>query len=232
MSRDRATENQTDPFAATVLKSADDTRFFELDGDSRLKIHLNGGIWIKTGTVLLSDGRFEFRQEKWRDTGLLRYFKRIACRAPAMMRAEGSGQLCLADSPKKIVVVRLSGETLWVGGSDILAMEMTLERDFALLRRIAGLGSPGCLWVRLRGSGLAAISTRYELIRLKGSLRSRTAARRDATSWPGGLKPEFKVGVSHRGAGTTAAQQLSRCVVDHNLPRAVIPADSACTANS
>ncbi len=232
MSRDRATENQTDPFAATALNSANNTGFFELDEDGRLRVQLNGGIWIKTGTVLMSDGQFEFRKERWRDTGLIRFFKRIACRAPAMTRAEGSGRLCLADSPKKIVVVRLSGESLWVGESDILAMELTLERDFAPLRRIAGLGATSGLCVRLHGSGLAAISTRYELIRLKGPLRSRTAARRDATNWPGGLKPEFKVGVSHRGAGTTAAQRLSRCLVNHNMSRLANSADPACAANS
>lgn len=232
MSPDRATENPIDPLAAAAARAAQETDRFELDGDCRLKVRLDGGIWIKTGAVLQSAGSLTFRRERLAEFGLLRLLKRVACRAPRMTRADGSGNLCLADSPKKIFLVRLCRESLWVGAADILAMELTLERDFAPLRRLAGLRSANNACVQLHGSGLAAVCTRYELIKLKGSPRSRESARRDAANWPGGLRPEFKVGVSQRGAGVAAARQFSLYLSDCNESRSSSPAEHACAANS
>ena len=52
-----------------------------------------------------------------------------------LTKAEGVGKLYLADAGKKISILNLAGERLFVNGNDVLAFQEGLDWDIKLMRK-------------------------------------------------------------------------------------------------
>jgi uncharacterized protein (AIM24 family) len=185
-------------FVETTMQRNRGEGTFELERDRLLEVNLNGRVWTKTGAMVAYTGAIKFTREGILEHGLGRLFKeKLTGESIMLTKAEGQGALYLADGGKKISILNLAGETLFVNGNDLLAFEDSIQWDVTLMRRVAGMMAGGISNVRLGGQGMVAITTHYDPLTLKVDPSRPVMTDPNATvAWSGGLQPEFKTDVS------------------------------------
>ena len=186
---------------------------FELENPHLLEVNLNGRIWAKLGSMVAYVGAVRFTREGVLEHGLGRMLKRMASgEGTTLMKAEGQGRVYLADAGKKIQILNLQGETVFVNGNDLLAMEERIDWDITMMRRVAGMLAGGLFNVRLSGTGMIAVTTHYEPLTLRVQPGQPVFTDPNATvAWSGSLTPEIRTDLSMRtflGRGSGESIQL------------------------
>ena len=171
---------------------------FELENDRLLEINLNGLAWTKTGSMVAYLGQIKFTREGVLEHGIGQFLKKaVTGEGARLTKAEGRGKLYLADAGKKVSILQLANQTLFVNGNDVLAFEPSLKWNITLMRKVAAMVSGGLFNVRFEGSGMLAITTHYEPITLRVTPGKPVFTDPNATiAWSGTLTPEFKTDVS------------------------------------
>lgn len=186
---------------------------FELETPRMLEINLNGQVWTKMGSMISYRGDIKFAREKMLEHGFGKMFKKaITGEGTALMKATGNGKLYVADQGKKISILELKNETIFVNGNDLLAFEPSMNWDIKLMRRVAGMLAGGIFNVRLNGSGMVALTTHYEPLTLIVTPQEPVYTDPNATvAWSGDLLPEFVTDISYRtfiGRGSGESIQM------------------------
>jgi uncharacterized protein (AIM24 family) len=181
-----------------------------------LEINLNGQVWSKAGAMVSYRGQIKFEREGVLEHGIGKMFKKaLTGEGTSLMKANGSGKLYLADQGKKISILHLQNEAIFVNGNDLLAFEHTISWDIKLMRRVAGMLSGGLFNVRLEGSGMVAVTSHYEPLTLLVSPDNPVYTDPNATvAWSGNLQPEFVTDISFktflgRGSGESIQMKFS-----------------------
>jgi uncharacterized protein (AIM24 family) len=171
---------------------------FELETERILEINLDGAVWSKMGSMVSYRGQIKFTREGILEQGLGTLFKKAFTGEGARLtKAEGHGKLYLADQGKKVIILRLNNESLFVNGNDLLAFQMPVSYQIKMLRRISGVLAGGLFNVRLAGSGLIAITSHYDPIVLQVTPNDPVTTDPNATiAWSGSLEPQFKTDIS------------------------------------
>ncbi|MFE8702144.1 AIM24 family protein [Cytobacillus sp. FJAT-54145] len=189
---------------------------FELETPRMLEINLNGQVWAKAGAMVSYRGQIKFEREGILEHGLGKMFKKaLTGEGTSLMKANGSGKLYLADQGKKISILELQGESIFVNGNDLLAFEPSINWDIKLMRRVAGMMAGGLFNVRLEGNGMIAITSHYEPLTLLVTPQNPVYTDPNATvAWSGTLEPEFVTDVSlktflGRGSGESIQMKFS-----------------------
>ena len=200
-------------FLESTAQQYREAEAFELENPYLLEVNLNGRVWTKVGAMIAYLGQINFRREGVLEHGVGSLLKRmVSGEGTALMKAEGRGRVYLADRGKKIRILQLQGETIFVNGNDLLAMQDSIHWDISMLRRVAGMLAGGLFNVRLSGSGLVAITTHYEPLTLQVRPGEPVFTDPNATVvWSGDLSPEVvsKVNLcTLMGRGSGEAIQL------------------------
>lgn len=187
--------------------------FFELETERVLEVNLNGLVWSKMGAMISYTGDIKFEREKILEHGIGKMFKKaFTGEGTALMKAEGTGKLYLADQGKKIVIFDLKDDSICVNGNNLLAFEPTVKWDIRLMRKVAGMMSGGLFNVLLEGNGKVAITTHFEPLTLKVTPGNPIITDPNATvAWSGTLTPEIKTDMSIRtfvGRGSGESIQM------------------------
>ncbi|HYF15193.1 MAG TPA: AIM24 family protein [Phycisphaerales bacterium] len=190
--------------------------FFELESDRVLEVNLAGQspmVWMKVGAMVAYTGRVAFTREGVFDQGLSNVLKKaVSGEGASLTKAEGQGKLYLADGGKRITVLQLQGESIFINGNDLLAMEPSLSKDITMMRKLSAIASGGLFNVRVAGSGLVAFGTHGKPLVLRVSPQAPVFTDPQATvAWSGSLAPEFKTDVSLRtflGRGSGESFQM------------------------
>jgi len=128
------------------------------------------------------------------------------------MHAAGTGKLYLADEGKKVKIIKLQNESVFVNGNDVLALEENIKNEIKMLKSIAGMMSGGLFQVKLSGSGYIAITTHGEPILLRVSANQPVYTDPNATvAWSENLSPNIKTNLtfgSFIGRGSGESFQL------------------------
>ena len=172
---------------------------FEMESERVLEVNLaNAMIWTKTGSMVAYLGQIKFTREGMLEHGLGNMLKKAFTGEGARLtKAEGAGKLYLADQGKKITILELANESIFVNGNDVLAFEPSLKFNITMMRKIAAMVSGGLFNVRFEGSGMLAITTHYDPITLRVMPGRPVFTDPNATiAWSGTLTPEFKTDVS------------------------------------
>jgi uncharacterized protein (AIM24 family) len=186
---------------------------FELESPHLLEVNLNGRIWAKVGAMIGYLGSVTFKREGVLEHGLGNLMKKmVSGEGMSLMKMDGRGRVYLADTGKRIHILNLNNETIYVNGNDVLAMEDTIQWDIKLMRRVAGMLAGGLFNIRLSGSGMVAITTHYEPLALEVKPDLPLFSDPNATvAWSGSLEPEivtnFTIG-TFLGRGSGEAIQL------------------------
>ena len=187
--------------------------FFELETPRILEVNLNGLVWAKAGSMVAYNGKIKFEREGILEHGIGSMFKKaLTGEGASLMKANGQGKLYLADSGKKVIILNLQNEAIFVNGNDLLAFEPSIKHDVKMMRKIAGMMSGGLFNVRCEGTGMIAITTHYEPLTLRVTPGNPIITDPNATvAWSGNLQPEFQTDISFKtfiGRGSGESIQM------------------------
>ncbi len=200
-------------FIETTRQRDEEDEFFELENPHTLEVNLSGKVWTKAGAMVGYVGDIKFERAGLLSGGLSNMFKKaISGEGMSLMSASGHGRIYLADCGKKIRILHLDNETIFVNGNDVLAIEDCIKYDITLMKSMAGVMGGGLFNVRLSGSGLIAITTHYEPITLLVRPDQPVFTDPNATvAWSSSLSPEIKTDISFKtfiGRGSGESIQL------------------------
>ena len=186
---------------------------FELENPHMLEINLNGQVRAKVGAMIGYVGNVKFTREGMLEHGLGTLLKKaVSGEGMTLMKVEGQGRVYMADKGKKIRILQLQEDTIFINGNDLLAFEETLKWDITLMRRVAGMLAGGLFNIKLRGSGLIAMTTHYEPLTLRVSPNEPIFTDPNATvAWSGSLTPEIVTNITFKtllGRGSGEAVQM------------------------
>lgn len=171
---------------------------FELETDRILELNLDGEIWTKMGSMISYRGDVKFTREGILDQGIGGLFKKaISGEGARLTKVEGRGKVYLADSGKKITILNLHGESMYVNGNDLLAFESTIGYEIKMMKKISSMLAGGLFNVRLEGHGMVAFTTHYNPLTLLVTPDNPVVTDPNATvAWSGSLQPEIRTDVS------------------------------------
>jgi uncharacterized protein (AIM24 family)/DNA-directed RNA polymerase subunit RPC12/RpoP len=204
-----------DQFLNKTIQKDKGQGFFELESDRILEINLQGNsAWIKTGAMVGYSGEMKFVRERILEFGAKKAFKKFFTTEGATLTdAQGVGQLYLADEGKKISLIQLNDETIFVNGADLLAFEKNLQWDIQFLKQMGAWMSGGLFNVKISGKGLVAISTHYDPLTLPVNGKTPVFTDPNATvAWSGGVTPSFKTDIQLKtffGRGSGESIQMT-----------------------
>ncbi|QNR84840.1 AIM24 family protein [Pedobacter riviphilus] len=188
--------------------------FFELEKPAMLEVNLkNQKILAKAGSMVAYIGNIDFKREGLLSKGLGSLLKKaISGEGTSLMHATGTGKLYLADEGKKVKIIKLQNEAVFVNGNDVLALEENIKNEIKMLKSIAGMMSGGLFQVKLSGSGYIAITTHGEPILLRVTGNQPVYTDPNATvAWSENLTPNIKTNLtfgSFIGRGSGESFQL------------------------
>ncbi|MCA9262269.1 MAG: AIM24 family protein [Planctomycetales bacterium] len=188
---------------------------FELESPRMLEINLDSMIWIKAGAMVAYVGNIKFTREGLLDKGVGKLLKRaVTGEGARLTKAEGQGRLYLADQGKKVQILNLQNEAIYVNGNDLLALEPQIDWDIKMMRKVTAMMAGGLFNVRLEGTGMVAITTHYDPMALIVRPDQPVITDPNATiAWSGNLSPEFRTDISlktflGRGSGESIQMQF------------------------
>jgi len=186
---------------------------FELETPRMLEVNLEGLVWAKAGSMVAYNGKIKFEREGILEHGLGNMFKKaFTGEGASLMKANGQGKLYLADQGKKIIILHLQNEVIFVNGNDLLAFEPSIKHNIKLMKRVAGMMAGGLFNVGCEGTGMIAITTHYEPLTLRVTPGQPVITDPNATvAWSGNLQPEFQTDISFKtfvGRGSGESIQM------------------------
>ena len=171
---------------------------FELERDRLLEVNIDGRVWIKKGTMVAYNGDIKFTREGILEHGLGKLVKKaVTGEGLSLTKAEGKGKLYLADTGKKVTILELDGQSIYVNGNDLLAFEETIQWDIKMMKKVASFLSGGLFNVLLEGKGMVAITTHYDPLTLQVTKERPVFTDPNATvAWSGNLQPDLRTDIS------------------------------------
>lgn len=172
--------------------------FFELESSRILEVDLEGMVWTKMGAMIAYNGNIKFTREGILEHGVGKFLKKtFTGEGVRLTKAEGNGYLYLADHGKKVTILELDGDSIFVNGNDLLAFQDGVKWDIKMMRKITGMMAGGLFNIKLEGSGLVAMTTHYDPLTFKVTPDEPVFTDPNATvAWSGNLTPEFKTDIS------------------------------------
>jgi uncharacterized protein (AIM24 family) len=171
---------------------------FELERDRMLELNLEGRVWTKRGSMVAYLGDVKFTREGVMEHGLGKMMKKaVTGEGVSLTKAEGTGKVYLADAGKKISILNLKNEAIYVNGNDLLAFEESINWDIKMMKKVAGMMAGGLFNVKLEGTGMIAITTHYDPLTLRVSPDRPVFTDPNATvAWSENLAPDIKTDIS------------------------------------
>lgn len=200
-------------FVASTSEREKGHGFFEKETERLLEVNLNGRVNMKKGAMVAYQGDIKFTREGALDQGVGGLLKKaVSGEGMQLTYADGNGKLYLADAGKKVSIIRLAGESLFVNGNDVLAFETSLTHKISMMKKMAAMMSGGLFNVHVSGEGMLAITSHYEPRTLRVTPGNPVLTDPNATiAWSGNLQPAIKADISMRsfiGRGSGESLQM------------------------
>jgi uncharacterized protein (AIM24 family) len=147
-------------FISEQMQKPENKAPFTLETPQILELNLNGEVWAKAGSMVAHQGMVTFSRESSLNRGWGQFFlKRVTAEGVRLMKVEGLGRVYLADLAKRIQLLRLNGEAIYVNGNDVLAFENRVSSKITMMRSFGSSLAGGLFNVRLQGRGYVAITS-------------------------------------------------------------------------
>jgi uncharacterized protein (AIM24 family) len=164
----------------------------------------------RNGSMVAYQGDVHFEHQ---GGGLGRLLKKAATGEQLrLMKASGTGELFLANQAMLVHVVRLQDDSLTVNGANVLAFETGIDWDVTRVKGgTAGVLAGGLFNVHLRGTGLVALVSDGEPVKLDVSEAPTFGDPQAAIAWSGDVETTLKADVQAKsliGLGSGESFQL------------------------
>ncbi|MHC4924772.1 MAG: AIM24 family protein, partial [Planctomycetota bacterium] len=114
--------------------------FFELESARMLEVNLDGKVWTKMGSMIAYRGNVKFTREGVLEHGVGKFLKKAFTGEGVMLtKAEGNGQVYLAEAGKKVTILDLGGDAICVNGNDVLAFQDSVKWDIKMMRKLTAM---------------------------------------------------------------------------------------------
>ncbi len=160
-------------------------------------------------------GNVKFTREGILEHGIGKFLKKsLTGEGTQLSKAEGQGKVYMADSGKKVTILNLQNEEIFINGNDVLAFEPTLKWDIKFLKKISSMLAGGLFNVKFSGTGMLAITSHYDPISLRVTPGNPVFTDPNATiAWSAGVTPSLKTDISlktffGRGSGESLQTQF------------------------
>jgi uncharacterized protein (AIM24 family) len=184
---------------------------FTLQGPRLLKVELSEtSVMAKNGAMVAYQGDVHFEHK---GGGLGRLLKKAATGEQLrLMEASGTGELFLASQAMLVHVLRLQDDSVTVNGENILAFQTGIDWDVTRVKGgTAGVLAGGLFNIHLRGSGLVALVSDGEPVKLNVAEAPTFADPQAAIAWSGGVQTTLRTDVQAKsliGLGSGESFQL------------------------
>jgi uncharacterized protein (AIM24 family) len=184
---------------------------FTLQNPRLLKVELSEtSVMARNGAMVAYQGDVRFEHK---GGGLGRLLKKAATgESLRLMQAMGTGEVFLASQAMLVHVLHLDNDTLTVNGANILAFEAGIDWDITKVKGgTAGMLAGGLFNVGLSGTGLVAMLSDGEPLRLDVAEAATFADPAAAIAWSGGVTTNLKADVQAKsliGMGSGESFQL------------------------
>ena len=134
---------------------------FQLENSYTLDAAVDGSLMAKAGSMVAYTGELSFTGQASAEGGITGFIKEAATNeGTPVMTVEGQGHAYLADSEKKVQILRLDdGESITVNGEDVLAFDSDVSYEISTIDSLAGSFAGGFTNVFLQGPGYVALTT-------------------------------------------------------------------------
>jgi uncharacterized protein (AIM24 family) len=184
---------------------------FTLQGPRLLKVELSEtSVLAKNGSMVAYQGDVHFEHK---GGGLGRLLKKAATGEQLrLMEASGTGELFLASHAMLVHVLRLQDDSVTVSGENILAFQQGIDWDVTRVKGgTAGVLAGGLFNIHLRGTGLVALVSDGEPVKLAVAEAPTFADPQAAIAWSGGVQTSLRTDVQAKsliGLGSGESFQL------------------------
>jgi uncharacterized protein (AIM24 family) len=184
---------------------------FTLQNPRLLKVELSEtSVFARSGAMVAYQGEVRFEHK---GGGIGRLLKKAATgESLRLMEARGSGEVFLATQAMLVHVLRLQNDALTVNGANILAFETGIDWDITRVKGgTAGMLAGGLFNVGLHGTGLVALLSDGEPLRLDVAEAATFADPSAAIAWSAGVTTNLKSDVQAKsliGLGSGESFQL------------------------
>jgi uncharacterized protein (AIM24 family) len=184
---------------------------FTLQNPRLLKVELSETtVFAASGAMVAYQGEVRFEHK---GGGFGRLLKKAATgESLRLMQASGSGELFLANQAMLVHVLRLNNDSLTVNGDNILAFEAGIDWDVTRVKGgTAGVLAGGLFNIGLKGSGLVALVSDGEPVRLDVAQAPTFGDPQAAIAWSGGVTTNLKSDVQAKsliGLGSGESFQI------------------------
>ncbi len=185
---------------------------FTIQNPRLLKVELSAtSVMARSGTMVAYQGDVRFAHK---GGGLGRLLKKAATgEGLRLMEANGTGELFLANDAMLVHVLSLNNDSLTVSGKNILAFETGIEWDVTRIKGGAsGVLAGGLFNIELRGTGLVALLSDGEPLRLDVAEAPTFVDPQAAIAWSGSVRSDLKTDVQAKsliGMGSGESVQLA-----------------------
>ena len=184
---------------------------FTIQNPRLLKVELSETtVMARNGAMVAYQGDVRFEHK---GGGLGRLLKKAATgESLKLMQASGSGEMFLAHQAMLVHVLHLQNDALTVNGANILAFEAGIDWDVTRVKGgTAGMLAGGLFNVGLHGTGMVALLSDGEPLRLDVAEAPTFADPSAAIAWSGGVSTTLKADVQAKsliGLGSGESFQL------------------------
>ena len=184
---------------------------FTLQGPRLLKVELSEtSVMAKNGAMVAYQGEVSFEHK---GGGLGKFLKKAATgESLTLMEARCSGELFLAHQAMLVHVLRLDQDSITVNGENILAFETDIEWDVTRVKGgSAGMLAGGLFNIHLRGTGLVALVSDGEPVKLEIGEAPTFGDPQAAIAWSGDVSTTLKTEMQAKtliGMGSGESFQL------------------------
>src|SRR5918999_672801 len=184
---------------------------FTLQNSKLLKVELSEtSVLAKNGSMVAYQGDVNFEHK---GGGLGRLLKKAATGEQLrLMQATGTGEVFLASQAMLVHVLRLGEDSLSVNGANILAFEAGIDWDVTRVKGgTAGMLAGGLFNIHLEGTGLVALASDGEPVKLDVGGAPTFGDPQAAIAWSGSVQTTLKTDVQAKsliGLGSGESFQL------------------------
>ncbi len=185
---------------------------FTLQNPRLLKVELSETTVVaRSGAMVAYQGDVRFEHK---GGGISRLLKKAATgESLRLMEATGSGELFLATNAMLVHILSLRDDSLTVNGENILAFETGIDWDVTRVKGgTSGVLAGGIFNIALRGTGLVALVSDGEPLRLEVGSESVGVDPQAAIAWSGGVSTNLKTDMQAKsliGMGSGESIQLA-----------------------